>query len=75
MKTRKVLSIVHGKFKFDFSLSLCKYLQFSVFEIILRISEGKSWEETLLQVLPERKNAQPISHCSSPIIEEEIKQL
>lgn len=40
----------------------------SVFEILLKISEGKSWEETLLQVLPERKNAQPI--CSSPSKEE-----
>lgn len=39
-----------------------------VFEILLKISEGKSWEETLLQVLPERKNAQPI--CSSPSKEE-----
>lgn len=28
---------------------------FSVFEILLRISEGKPWKETLLQVLPQRK--------------------
>lgn len=27
----------------------------SVFEILLRISEGKPWKETLLEVLPQRK--------------------
>lgn len=26
-----------------------------MFEILLRISEGKPWKETLLQVLPQRK--------------------
>lgn len=33
---------------------------FSVFEILLRVSEGRTWQEAFLQVLPERKNAQPI---------------
>lgn len=32
-----------------------------VFEILLRVSEGETWQEAFLQVLPERKNAQPIS--------------
>ncbi|XP_033219135.1 tRNA methyltransferase 10 homolog A [Belonocnema kinseyi] len=50
-------------------LPIDKYLQMKtrkvlsivhVFEILLRVAEGKTWQETLLQVLPERKNAQPI---------------
>lgn len=45
----------------------------SVFEILLRITEGKSWEETLLQVLPERKNAQPILQPSPTESSEETK--
>lgn len=31
-----------------------------MFEILLRVSEGKTWQETFLQVLPERKNVQLI---------------
>lgn len=56
--------IRHGRLPLD------KFLQMKarkvltvdhVFEILLRVTEGKSWQEAFLQVLPERKNAQPIS--------------
>lgn len=26
----------------------------------MRVTEGKTWQEAFLQVLPERKNAQPV---------------
>ena len=41
------------------------YEIFLVFDILLRINGGNNWQEALLQVLPERKNAQPISHDES----------
>ncbi|OXU32135.1 hypothetical protein TSAR_002976 [Trichomalopsis sarcophagae] len=55
--------INHGRLPLD------KFLQMKarkvltvdhVFEIILRVTEGKTWQEAFLQVLPERKNAQPV---------------
>lgn len=63
MKARKVLTIDHGT---SLNLNPTQRIQIictniSVFEIVLRISEGKTWQEAFLQVLPERKNAQPIS--------------
>ena len=32
-----------------------------VFEIILRVTENNSWQDAFLKVLPERKNATPVS--------------
>ncbi|XP_035743622.1 tRNA methyltransferase 10 homolog A-like isoform X3 [Vespa mandarinia] len=52
MKARKVLTIDHGK---------KKKKEIKIFEILLRITEGKTWQEAFLQVLPERKRAQPIT--------------
>lgn len=36
-----------------------------VFEILLRVSEGNTWQEAFLKVLPERKNARPIGSVQS----------
>lgn len=63
MKTRNVLTIVHGKYMktnklvYIFVRNIVLTLNFfiPVFEILLRISEGKPWKETLLEVLPQRK--------------------
>lgn len=34
---------------------MLSFFPFAVFEIILKVSEGKPWKETLLEVLPQRK--------------------
>ncbi|XP_003399017.1 tRNA methyltransferase 10 homolog A isoform X1 [Bombus terrestris] len=55
--------ITHGRLPLDKFLSMKarKVLTVDhVFEILLRVSEGKTWQEAFLQVLPERKNAQLI---------------
>lgn len=62
-KLAKQAGVRHGRLPLD------KFLQMKarkvltvdhVFEILLRVSEGKTWQEVFLQVLPERKNAQLI---------------
>ncbi|XP_011178998.2 tRNA methyltransferase 10 homolog A [Zeugodacus cucurbitae] len=39
---------------------------FHVFEILLRVSEGKSWTEAIIQTLPERKGAKPKQDLEEP---------
>lgn len=38
----------------------------SVFEILLRVSEGKSWTEAIIETLPERKGAKPKQNLEEP---------
>lgn len=72
IKTRTVLTIVHGKCAGSTANSLqkwfflfkiiqrCLLIYFcTVFEILLKVSEGKSWKDTLLEVLPQRKFKMP----------------
>ncbi|XP_067636791.1 tRNA methyltransferase 10 homolog A [Eurosta solidaginis] len=40
---------------------------FHVFEILMRVSEGMSWTEAIMQTLPERKGAKPKENCVTPI--------
>lgn len=42
---------------FFFNYIICIKNLFSVFEIMLKISEGLTWQETLIRVLPVRKGA------------------
>lgn len=62
-KVAKQTGIRHGRLPLD------KFLQMKarkvltidhVFEILLKMTEGKSWQEAFLQVLPERKKAKLI---------------
>ncbi|EFN70800.1 RNA (guanine-9-)-methyltransferase domain-containing protein 2 [Camponotus floridanus] len=62
-KLAKDAGIRHGRLPLD------KFLQMKarkvltidhVFEILLRVTEGNTWQEAFLKVLPERKNAKPI---------------
>ncbi|GAB1868517.1 tRNA (guanine(9)-N(1))-methyltransferase [Camponotus japonicus] len=62
-KLAKDAGVRHGRLPLD------KFLQMKarkvltidhVFEILLRVTEGNTWQEAFLKVLPERKNAKPI---------------
>ncbi|XP_031838521.1 tRNA (guanine(9)-N(1))-methyltransferase Trmt10A isoform X1 [Nomia melanderi] len=62
-KVAKQAGVRHGRLPLDKFLEMKarKVLTVDhVFEILLRVSEGETWQEAFLQVLPERKNAQPI---------------
>lgn len=62
MKTRKVLSIVHGKIIPFHNLKQNKNYSFipcfPVFEILAKVAGGSSWVESLLTVIPQRKQAE-----------------
>ncbi|KYM98994.1 RNA (guanine-9-)-methyltransferase domain-containing protein 2 [Cyphomyrmex costatus] len=67
-KLAREAGVRHGRLPLD------KFLQMKarkvltidhVFEILLRVSEGDTWQETFLKVLPERKNARPITSVQS----------
>ncbi|XP_014236932.1 tRNA methyltransferase 10 homolog A [Trichogramma pretiosum] len=62
--------VKHGRLPLDHYLQMKarKVLTIDhVFEIILRVTEGKSWQEAFLQVLPERKNAKPVLENSQTV--------
>lgn len=58
MKHRKVLTINQGMFYLGYSTCHCQsnkpFLKFLVFDILLWVSEGKSFREAFQSILPER---------------------
>ncbi|KYN31913.1 RNA (guanine-9-)-methyltransferase domain-containing protein 2 [Trachymyrmex septentrionalis] len=67
-KLAREADVRHGRLPLD------KFLQMKarkvltidhVFEILLRVSEGDTWQKAFLKVLPERKNARPIISVQS----------
>ncbi|XP_014471697.1 PREDICTED: tRNA methyltransferase 10 homolog A [Dinoponera quadriceps] len=63
-KVANEAGIRHGRLPLDKFLKMKarKVLTIDhVFEILLRITEGVTWQEAFLKVLPERKNARPIA--------------
>ncbi|XP_054728664.1 tRNA methyltransferase 10 homolog A [Anastrepha obliqua] len=43
---------------------------FHVFEILLRVAEGKPWTEAIMETLPERKGAKPRASLEVPAVKE-----